>query len=342
MHNQESGDRRLKKIMLSHGSGGRAMHELIRELFVKKFDSAELNRLSDSAVLESCGEKRLCFTTDSYVVNPLFFPGGNIGSLAVHGTVNDLSVMGAKPLYISSSFIIEEGLEFNVLEKVATSMAEAAEKSRVKIVTGDTKVVEKNSLDKLFINTSGVGVLYEESNVSLNNIKPGDKIIVNGNTGEHGLAVMCARENIESKIKSDSTPLNHLIETIINTDGIHFMRDPTRGGLATVLNEAVDGGNYGIRIHEEDIPISDEVLALCEIMGFDPLYLANEGRVMIFVDEKNSDSLLSKIKNHPSGKNASIIGEVTEENAGRVILQTQIGGERILDMLTGEQLPRIC
>lgn len=311
------------KILLSHGGGGTLMHQLIQDLFIKKFSNPILNQLTDSANLDSS----LCFTTDSYVVNPLFFPGGDIGKLAICGTINDLAVMGAVPKYISCGFIIEEGLDYNVLDKITESMARIAKAENVSIVTGDLKVVEKGSADKLFINTSGIGT----TKFSLNkgSIKPGDKICINGPIGEHGLAVLLARGDlgIRAKMESDCAPLTREIQNNLkNNPGIKFMRDPTRGGLATTLNEIVEGMNFGILIDEEQVPVKKEVKAVCELLGFDPLYLANEGKVITV----------------SSNAFPNIIGEVVSEPKGRVIMKTKIGGTRIVDMPVGDQLPRIC
>ncbi len=331
-----------KKILLSHGSGGVAMSSLIKELMLNKFDNPTLNELTDSAILKSTGDKNVCFTTDSYVVNPLFFPGGDIGTLAINGTVNDLSVMGAKPLYISCSFILEEGLDWSILDKITTSMAKASQKAGVQIVTGDTKVVEKGSADKLFINTSGVGILQKELFLSKNKIKAGDKIIINGKIGAHGLAVMSKRENFKTNIKSDCAPLWALIESMLSVGGIKFMRDPTRGGVATVLCEITENSDFGITIKEESLPIHENVSSFSEILGLDPLYTANEGKVIAVVTKDKASSILSKMKKHTLGKEASIIGEITNKNKGKVVLETIVGGERIIDRLVGDQLPRIC
>ncbi|MBN1694280.1 hydrogenase expression/formation protein HypE [candidate division WOR-3 bacterium] len=331
-----------RKILLSHGSGGIAMSSLIKELMLDKFDNPILRLLTDSAVLKSTGEKNLCFTTDSYVVNPLFFPGGDIGTLAVNGTVNDLSVMGAKPLYISCSFILEEGLDWEILDKITTSMAKAARSARVQIVTGDTKVVEKGSADKAFINTSGVGILQKGLTLSKKKIKPGDKIIINGEIGSHGLAVMSKRENFKTNIKSDCAPLWELIESMLIVGGIKFMRDPTRGGVATVLCEIAEISGFGIKIDERKLPIHENVYSFSEILGLDPLYVANEGKVIAVTNKDKAAFILSKMKKHALGKEASIIGEITKENKGKVVLETIVGGERIVDRLVGDQLPRIC
>ncbi|MEA1913616.1 MAG: hydrogenase expression/formation protein HypE [candidate division WOR-3 bacterium] len=332
----------MKKILLSHGGGGKAMASLIKELIAKKFSNKILNELTDSAILSSTGDNRLCFTTDSYVVNPLFFPGGDIGKLAVNGTVNDLSVMGAKPLYLSCSFIIEEGFDWETLDKVTASMAEAARKAGIKIVTGDTKVVGRGSADQLFINTAGIGILNEGINISTSNIQIGDKIIINGPIGEHGLAVMSEREGFETDIRSDCAPLWDLVSEVLPEGGIKFMRDPTRGGLSSVLCEITERRDYGIKILEEDIPIHDNVSGFCEILGFDPLVVANEGKVLVVVSPETASSVLKRMKKHPLGREASIIGEITKENEGLVVLETVIGGLRILDRLVGDQLPRIC
>jgi hydrogenase expression/formation protein HypE len=331
-----------KKILLSHGSGGTAMSSLINELMREKFDNPILRGLTDSALLQPSGEKKICFTTDSYVVNPLFFPGGDIATLAINGTVNDLSVMGAKPLYISCSFILEEGLDWDLLDKITSSMAKAAEKAGVQIVTGDTKVVEKGSADKIFINTSGIGLIQKDLDLSKNKIKAGDKIIINGEIGAHGLAVMSIREKFKTDIKSDCAPLWELIERMLTIGGVKFMRDPTRGGAATVLCDIADKGDFGIRIKEESLPVHENVSSFSEILGLDPLYIANEGKVIAVVASGKASSVLAKMKKLPSGKESAVIGEITKANKGKVVLETIIGGTRIIDRLVGDQLPRIC
>jgi hydrogenase expression/formation protein HypE len=318
------------------------MSSLIKELMQKKFDNPILNELNDSAILKLSGEKKLCFTTDSYVVNPLFFPGGDIATLAINGTVNDLSVMGANPLYISCSFILEEGLDWDLLDKITTSMAKAARKADVQIVTGDTKVVEKGSADKIFINTSGIGILKKDLILSKNKIKAGDKIIINGEIGSHGLAVMSIRKNFKTDIKSDCAPLWQLIDSALSVGGVNFMRDPTRGGVAAVLCEIANMSNFGIQIKEESLPIHENVSSFSEILGLDPLYIANEGKIIAVVAREKASSILSKMKKHPLGKESAIIGEITKENKRRVVLETIIGGTRIIDRLVGDQLPRIC
>ncbi|MDR9899805.1 hydrogenase expression/formation protein HypE [Aetokthonos hydrillicola Thurmond2011] len=325
------------------------MRDLIDDIFVNTFDNPILSQLEDQASfnLASLMQQgdRLAFTTDSYVVDPLFFPGGNIGELAVNGTVNDLAVSGAKPLYLSCSVILEEGLAVDTLRQVAESMQAAAKKAGVQIITGDTKVVHRGAADKLFINTTGIGVIPPGVNISAQNIQPGDAIILNGEIGNHGTAILIARGELalETNIESDCQPLNSLVETILSVcPDIHAMRDATRGGLATVLNEFAISSNVGIRLDEQSIPIREQVKGVCEILGLDPLYLANEGKLVVVVGRENAETVLSAMKSHPSGKNACIIGEALSSPPGVVLLKTTFGAERILDMLVGEQLPRIC
>lgn len=336
-------------ITLAHGSGGKAMRDLIDDIFVKSFDNPILSKLEDQAsfplaTLTAQGD-RLAFTTDSYVVDPLFFPGGDIGTLAINGTVNDLAVSGAKPLYLTCSLILEEGLEIDTLRRVIQSMKTAAELAGVQIVTGDTKVVDRGSADKLFINTAGIGVIRQGVSISAHNIQPGDVIIVNGNIGDHGAAILIARGELalETEIKSDCQPLHGLVDTILNIcPEVHAMRDATRGGLATVLNEFALTSDVGIRLYEKSIPIREEVEGVCEILGLDPLYLANEGKLVVVVPKSHSESVLSAMKSHSAGEDSAIIGEVIESPSGVVLLQTAFGTERIIDMLVGDQLPRIC
>ena len=333
-------------ILLNHGSGGKMTHELISSLFVKYFDNEILQNQTDSAIL-NIDSKFLAYTTDSYVVSPIFFPGGNIGKLAVCGTVNDLAVSGAKPVYLSCGFIIEEGFLLSELEEIARSMSEEAMKAGVSIVTGDTKVVDKGKCDKIFINTSGIGLLDKKrKHISFgSNIKSGDKIIVNGNIGDHGTAILCARNSIEytNSVLSDCASLNKMIAATLNTsDKIKFMRDATRGGLATVLCELAEKHNIGIELMEDSIPVQESVRGLCEIFGFDPLYMANEGKVVMIVGKDDAEKVLEIIRNDELGKNAFIIGEIKKSNKGMVVMNTGIGGKRIIDMLAGEQLPRIC
>ena len=319
------------------------MHKLIDSLFIGEFDNKILRQKKDSAIFD-LGKARVAFTTDSYVVNPIFFPGGDIGSLAVYGTVNDLSVCGAEPLYLSLSLIIEEGLDKDVLEKVVRSAREAAKRSGVKIVTGDTKVVEHGSCDKIFINTSGIGEVYYKT-LSIDAIRPGDAVIVSGTIGEHAISVLSGREGIEFKTKtrSDSSPLYRLIRKIVSaSNNVKFMRDPTRGGLATTLNEIVSYQSFGVSLDEEAIPVSNGVRQACELLGFDPMYLACEGRVVCIVEKRDAGKVLKAIREDAAGKTANIIGEVTKPYKGKVYLNTMAGGKRLVDMLSGEQLPRIC
>lgn len=334
------------KILLNHGSGGKLMSALINDLFFRYFSNPLLLARTDSAILDFPAEN-LAFTTDSFVVDPLFFPGGNIGKLAVCGTVNDLAVSGACPLYLSCGFIIEEGFTFESLEIIVKSMAGEAENAGVQIVTGDTKVVEKGKCDKIFINTSGVGLLEPRfRDISFGTkIKPGDRIILNGYAGDHGVAILTARKGIETinEIRSDCGSLNHLVSEILSVhDGVRFMRDPTRGGVATVLCELAEDHHLGIEVYERQIPVRNEVRGICEAFGFDPLYLANEGKVVIVAGEKECGQVLDILKKNPLGTESTVIGEITGEHPGKVVLNTAIGGRRIMDRLAGDQLPRIC
>ncbi len=331
-------------IQLDHGSGGRATHELIEELFVSAFSNPYLAELNDSAVLPVGGVK-LAFTTDSYVVDPLFFPGGDIGSLAVHGTVNDLAMRGAHPLYLTTGFIIEEGLPRTVLERVVESMAGAAAKASVAIVSGDTKVVPQGKGDKLFINTAGVGIVPEGVNIAGNLACAGDVVIINGTIGDHGMAVLCRREGLrmETEIRSDSAALNGLVETILAAcPGVHVLRDPTRGGVATTLNEIARQSRVGIALDEEGLPVAEDVAGACELLGLDPLYVANEGKVLAVVPQACERLVLEAMRSHQLGRRACRIGRVEGDHPGRVYLVTRLGGHRLVDMLRGEQLPRIC
>jgi len=331
-------------ISLNHGSGGSLAGKLIRNIFVKRFGMDE--PLTDSAVLKENG-LLLAFTTDSYVVDPIFFPGGDIGKLAVCGTVNDLSVSGAMPKYISASFIIEEGFSFHDLALIADSMSSEAKNAGVRIVTGDTKVVEKGKCDKLFINTSGIGMMKSgfETISSAMDVKPGDKLIINGPIGNHAIAVLGARKELtfSSPVTSDCASLNHLINNVLEEcSEIHFMRDLTRGGLATVLNELADMIFSGIIINESTVPVEEPVKGLCEILGFDPLCLANEGKVLFVVGNEGHQKVLDVLRSHPLGKYSEVIGEIVDNGRNMVILNTAIGGRRIIDMPSGMQLPRIC
>lgn len=332
------------KILLSHSSGGKLSFNLIRKLFLFNFNNPYLERLDDGAVLNIEGLK-LAYTTDSYTVDPLFFKGGNIGELAVYGTVNDLAMCGATPKYLSCSFIIEEGFSLSLLEKIVLSMREASVVARVDIVTGDTKVVNRGAADKIFINTSGVGIVKEGVNISGSNAKVGDVVMINGPIGSHGIAVLSEREGLkfETEIKSDTAPLSSLVADMLEVSkDIHVLRDPTRGGLSTTLNEIALSSKVDIEISEGDIPIQEEVRAACEILGYDPLYLANEGKLVAFIPLEIAPDMLKKMKENKYGKESKIIGRVIKKSEGKVYLNTSIGGKRIVDMLTGEQLPRIC
>jgi hydrogenase expression/formation protein HypE len=332
------------KIVLGHGSGGRLSSELIREVFLPEFDNPFLSPLSDSAVF-SHNDARLAFTTDSYVVDPIFFPGGDIGRLAVYGTVNDLAMSGASPLYLSAGFILEEGLALSELRKVVHSMAEAARECNIFLIAGDTKVVPKGKGDKLFINTSGIGVVPQGVDISPEKATPGDVILINGGIGEHGMAVMAAREGLSlaNPIKSDLAPLDRLVARMLSvTKNLNVLRDPTRGGLGTALAEIARQGKVGIVLEEDKIPIKDEVRGACELLGFDPLYVANEGKLIGFCPAEKAERVLSAMKNDEKGRESAIIGKVVSEHPQRVILKTKVGGERLVDLLPGEQLPRIC
>jgi len=331
------------KILLAHGSGGKQAHELVEKSFLKAFDNPFLAKLDDSAVIDLSG--RLAFTTDSYVVSPIFFPGGDIGKLAVCGTVNDLAMSGAQPLYLSLSFIIEEGLSQSKLSQIVDSVQKAAQEAGVKIVAGDTKVVHRGSADKLFINTAGVGVISEGINISGGNARPGDKVILSGTIGDHGIAVFSRREGLSfsTRLESDCAPLGGLVaEMLTASPNIHCLRDPTRGGLATTLNELAKQSKVGIRIEEERIPVREEVLGACEMLGFDPLYVANEGKLVAIVPAKDANKVLQAVRENHYGKGAAIIGEVGAERPGRVVMKTLLGASRIVDMLVGDLLPRIC
>ena len=330
------------KVLLAHGSGGKLMHDLIQS-FLPDLANPILEKMEDSAVFDVKG--RLAFTTDSYIVNPIFFPGGDIGKLAICGTVNDLAMSGAKPLYLSLAFIIEEGLSLADLKKVLASIKKAAAEAGVKIVTGDTKVVDKGSADKLFINTSGVGIVPEGVNISAANAKVGDKIILSGTIGDHGIAVLSQREGLKfhTPVPSDCAPLNGLAADMLTvSSNIHCMRDPTRGGLATTLNDFAEKSNTGIRIEEEKVPVAKAVQAACDLLGLDPLYIANEGKLVAIVPAKDADAVLAAMKQNKYGKNAVIIGEVVAEHPRRVVMKTALGASRIVDMPVGELLPRIC
>jgi hydrogenase expression/formation protein HypE len=331
-------------VLLSHGSGGKLTQQLIQKIFLSQFQNEFLEPLHDGAIAEING-MRFAFSTDSYVVNPIFFPGGNIGELAVNGTVNDLAMCGAKPLFLSCAFIIEEGFAMEDLWRIVQSIQEAAKKASVQIITGDTKVVDKGKGDKMFINTSGIGIIEKERNISPKNVNVGDKIILSGTIAEHGIAIMSVRESLqfETAMTSDTAPLNTLVETMFSaSNNIHVLRDPTRGGVATVLNEIAESANVGIKISEEKIPVREEVQSACEILGFDPLYVANEGKLLAFVEKNDAEKIWNAMRLHPLGINAAIIGEVVDEHRGVIVMRSTIGGTRVVDMLSGEQLPRIC
>ncbi len=330
-------------ILLAHGSGGKLSHELVMKEFLPFLANPALNKLDDSAVFEVSG--RLAFTTDGYVVNPIFFPGGDIGKLAVCGTVNDLAMNGAKPLYLSLSTIIEEGLLLRELEQIVQSIKKAAEEARVSIIAGDTKVVNRGQADKLFITTSGVGIVPPGVDISGANARVGDKILLSGTIGDHGIAIMSQREGLKFSmtLKSDCAPLNKLVAQMLAVSfRIHCLRDPTRGGLATTLNELARQSNVGIVIEEAKIPVKEEVKAACELLGLDPVYVANEGKLVAIVDPTDADRILARMKKNRYGRGAAIIGEVTSEHRGKVVMKTRLGPSRIVDMLSGELLPRIC
>jgi hydrogenase expression/formation protein HypE len=333
------------KILLGHGSGGKLSHNLIENVFLPYFKNDALERMEDAAVLPINGQ-RMAFTTDSYVVDPIFFPGGDIGKIAVCGTVNDLAVMGATPQFLSAGFIIEEGFSIGDLKQILESMKNVGDEARIRIVTGDTKVVPHGAADKVFINTSGVG-LITESHVKLGGDRAavGDVVILNGPIADHGVAVMASREGLELDvdIKSDAAPLNSMITSMLReVPELHVLRDPTRGGIATTLNEIAQHSRVGIKVYEKDIPITPKVQSVCEILGLDPLYLANEGKCIAICPANKSAQLIATMQKHEYGENACLIGEIVSAPSGRVFMQTKIGGQRILDMLTGEQFPRIC
>jgi len=332
------------KVLLAHGGGGKLTHQLIDNLFYPSFNNNFLNQDHDGAVIDVNGTK-IAMTTDSFVINPIFFPGGDIGDLAVNGTVNDIAMCGAKPMYLSLGLIIEEGLSLEDLARITNSIKIAAENANVIIVTGDTKVVERGKADKIYINTSGVGIVYEGTNISPKNCQAGDKIIISGKIAEHGIATLSAREGLqfETSIKSDSAPLNNLVEKMLEvTKNINVLRDPTRGGVSSTLNEIAKASNLGAFIEEDKIQLAEDVKAACEILGFDPLYVANEGKLLAIVSPEDADNLVAEMSKHRFGKDSRIIGEMKNEYNGKLILQTTIGTERIIDMISGEQLPRIC
>jgi hydrogenase expression/formation protein HypE len=332
------------RVLLGHGSGGTLSADLIRDVFLAEFHNPILNRLDDQAVLEVNGS-RLAFTTDSFVVKPLFFPGGDIGSLAVHGTINDLAMGGAQPMYLSAAFILEEGLPIDTLRRVVQSMQEAAAAAGVSIVTGDTKVVEKGSGDQLFINTTGIGKVPDRLRLSADRACPGDAVILSGPIGDHGIAILAQRAGLEfdSCIQSDSAALHGLVAEMLGvTTNIRCMRDPTRGGISSSLNEIAASSKVGIELIERQIPVREEVRGACEMLGLDPLYVANEGKLIAIVAAESAQDLLAAMHRHPLGRDARLIGKVCEEHPRLVTMRTDLGTHRIVDMLSGDQLPRIC
>ena len=332
------------KILLDHGSGGKISHSLTKDMLLPIFDNPILAELNDGAIFE-LGGARLAFSTDSYTVDPIFFPGGNIGDLAINGTVNDIAMCGGDPVYLSAGLIIEEGFDLTDLKSILESMGRAAGQAGVTVVTGDTKVVPKGAVDKIFINTSGMGLIPEAVNVASHYAQPGDQIILSGTIADHGITIMTRREGLsfEADLTSDSAPLNHMVKEMLATgDGIHVLRDPTRGGVGTALNEIAEKSGVGIKIVEQKIPLNNTVIGACELLGFDPLYLANEGKLMAFVAADQAEAVLAAVKASPYGKQAAIIGEVISEHPGKVFMKTRIGGNRIVDMLAGGQLARIC
>lgn len=339
-----------KQIVLGHGSGGKLTADLIDKIFLPAFSNPVLDKLDDQAVL-AIGGARLAFTTDSFVVTPIFFPGGDIGRLAVHGTVNDLAMSGARPLYLSAAFILEEGLAVDDLRRVVESMRAAAEDAGVQFVTGDTKVVNRGKGDQIFITTTGIGVIEDGVNISADRAQPGDKIILSGYIGDHGMAIMSQRENLEFEgaIESDCASLHGLVASMLatspnsaGTNFIHCLRDPTRGGVATTLNEIAKRAGVGMVLREQSIPVRESVKGACELLGLDPLYVANEGKLIAIVSPEAEDAVRQQMRQHELGHHAAVIGEVVDGHRGMVLMKTEIGGTRVLDVMFGEQLPRIC
>jgi hydrogenase expression/formation protein HypE len=333
-----------ERIVLGHGSGGTLSADLLRKVFLPAFENATLARLDDQAIVSVNG-CRLAFTTDSFVVKPLFFPGGDIGSLAVHGTINDLAMGGAKPLFLSAAFILEEGLPLDTLNRVVNSFQKAAVAAGVEVVTGDTKVVEKGSCDGMFVNTSGIGLVPDGVKLSADQARPGDRIILSGPIGEHGIAILAQREglDLQTPLATDSAALHELVAAMQATGArIRCMRDPTRGGLSSALNEIAARSRTGMTLEERAIPIREEVRGVCELLGLDPLYVANEGKLVAIVDAQDAERLVAAMRENPLGRQAEIIGTVTGENPELVLMRTTLGTTRIVDMLAGDQLPRIC
>jgi hydrogenase expression/formation protein HypE len=344
MNAKKTSDSTEERILLAHGSGGEQSHNLISSLFLKAFQNPILNRLDDMAVLEMGGQS-WAFTTDSYVVTPVFFPGGDIGKLAVCGTVNDLSMGGARPLFLSAGFILEEGFPLPDLKRIIASMQNTAAQAGVQIVTGDTKVVNRGGADGIFINTAGIGLIPPGVNISGRNASPGDKVLVSGSIGDHGIAILSSREGLEfsTTLLSDCAPLNDLVARMLAySRDLHCLRDPTRGGLSSTLNELARQSQVSIWIEESRIPVKEEVRGACELLGLDPFILANEGKLVAIVGPEAADKILQIMRSHPLGKEAAVIGEVQEKPQAKVILRTAIGSTRLVDMMVGEPLPRIC
>jgi hydrogenase expression/formation protein HypE len=333
-----------ERILLGHGSGGAMTAALIARCFLPAFQNAYLDRLDDHAALEA-GGARLAFTTDAYVVTPLFFPGGDIGALAVNGTVNDLATAGARPLYLSAAFILEEGFPLTDLSRIVHSMRQAAAAAGVLVVTGDTKVVDRGKADGCFVTTTGLGLIEHGGVISADRARPGDRVILSGPIAEHGIAIMATRAELEleTPVVSDTAPLHGLVLDVLATGAaVHCLRDPTRGGVATALNEIARRSRVGLVLDERAIPVREPVRGVCELLGLDPLYVANEGKILAIVASSDAERVLSRMRARPEGRQAQIVGEVVEDDAGLVVLRTTIGGRRIVDMLPGEQLPRIC
>lgn len=333
-----------QEIVLAHGSGGKLSHQLIQKIILPQFTNDLLAPLHDGAIF-SLGGARLAFSTDSYVVSPIFFPGGDIGKLAIHGTVNDLAMCGARPLYLSVAFILEEGTPMEDFWRVVQSMRAAANEAGVQLVTGDTKVVNRGKADKIFINTAGIGVVPEGVNIHPARVQAGDKVIISGSIAVHGIAIMSVREGLEfeTEIASDTAALNGLVQDLLSAcKDVHVLRDPTRGGVTSAVTEIAQAAGVGIILNELAIPISEEVKGACEILGLDPLYVANEGKLLAFVSAADADAALGVMRDHSLGREAAIIGEVTSDHPGFVVMKTRVGGRRVVDMLSGEQLPRIC
>lgn len=332
-------------ILLDHGAGGRAAHHLVTDLFLKHFSDQSGLCLEDGALLE-LPPGRVAFSTDTFTVTPIFFPGGDIGELAVNGTVNDVAMRGARPLFMSVGFVLEEGLPLSDLDRIAGSMARAAERAGIRIVAGDTKVVPRGMADRIFINTTGLGLVPDGVTISAALARPGDRVILSGTMGDHGLAILCQREGLAlaSEIRSDTAPLNGLVETLLAAGGddVHVLRDPTRGGVGTTLNEIALSSGVEFVLDESRLPVRETVRGACDILGLDPIYVANEGKLMAVVAAESADRVLAAMRAHEYGREAVVIGEASAARPGRVVLKTAVGGVRIVDMLTGEQLPRIC